>query len=96
MKSVCPHNGLLNAFGAGVRTDAPPVAAAATLPVVVERLAPLHRRVPGATLDSLQGTGPAQLAPMATSSADQARDSLAAFESGVARAMRDLSEGSTT
>jgi signal transduction histidine kinase len=84
-----------NAFDTGLRTEAPPAAAAATLPVVGEPLAPLHRRVPGATLDSLQGAGPTHLAPMATSSADEARDSLAAFESGVARAMRDLSEGST-
>jgi len=52
----------------------------------------LHRRVPGATLQSLQSTGPAGVAPMAASSAEQARDSLAQFESGVARAMRDLDQ----
>jgi hypothetical protein len=59
--------------------------------IAVDRpLSTLHRRVPGATLQSLEGTGPARPVPMAPSSADQARDSLAQFESGVARAMRDL------
>jgi hypothetical protein len=56
----------------------------------MDRSSTLHRRIPGATLQSLQSTGPAALAPMAPSSAEQARDSLAQFESGVARAIRDL------
>jgi hypothetical protein len=59
-------------------------------PAVDRPLSTLHRRVPGATLQSLEGTGPARPVPMAPSSADQARDSLAQFESGVARAMREL------
>jgi hypothetical protein len=53
----------------------------------------LNRRVPGATLQSLQAAGPARPASMATPSADEARDSLAQFESGVARAMRDMDQG---
>jgi hypothetical protein len=60
---------------------------------VGQPLSTLNRRVPGATLQSLQGTGPARAASMATSSADDARDSLAQFESGVARAMRDMDQG---
>jgi hypothetical protein len=60
-----------NAFGTGARTDGPPVAARPRWTVVSAPLAPLHRRVPGATLDALHGTGPSHLAPMATSSADR-------------------------
>jgi signal transduction histidine kinase len=73
---------------------APPISHQRTPPPAgtrhMDQSSTLHRRVPGATLQSLQSTGPAGLAPMAPSSAEQARDSLAEFESGLARAMQDL------
>ena len=58
-------------------------------------LANLNRRVPGATLSSLRAqtrSRPAVSQLPQPADADQARDSLADFESGVARAMREVDE----
>lgn len=58
----------------------------------------LNRRIPGATLSALEATGPippsalntpTQLNPR-VQDAEQVRESLAQFESGVARAMREV------
>lgn len=59
-------------------------------------LSPLNRRVPGATLSSLEAQarpvrgGPIRAHVHQPPDADQARDSLADFESGVAKAMREV------
>jgi signal transduction histidine kinase len=58
----------------------------------------LNRRVPGATLSALEGQARPARTPQRqahtgqpSTDADQARDSLAQFESGVARALREVS-----
>jgi hypothetical protein len=55
----------------------------------------LSRRVPGASLAALEGAAaPPRGVPLAApSSADEVRDSLAGFESGIARAMREVQQG---
>jgi signal transduction histidine kinase len=55
----------------------------------------LSRRVPGASLAALEGeaAGPRSVPLAAPSSADEVRDSLADFESGIARAMREVQQG---
>jgi hypothetical protein len=62
------------------------------------RATALNRRVPGATLSALEGQARPARAPQRqahtsqpSTDADQARDSLAQFESGVARALREVS-----
>jgi hypothetical protein len=84
-----------NAFATGVR----PVAVAAVrapAPFPHQRAeslpsSTLHRRVPGASLRELEGEAPARPAPLAPpASPADVRDSLADFESGVARAMREF------
>jgi hypothetical protein len=85
-----------NAFAAG----APPVATLAggraPAPVAYVRAeqprsSTLNRRVPGASLRELEGEATARPVSMATpASPTEVRDSLADFESGVARAMREF------
>jgi signal transduction histidine kinase len=87
MREVRPWD----AFGVAEPAGAPTTTAAATLDRFGEDPpGPLRRRVPGATLDNLGGTRPRRSSPMAPPSPDAARDSLADFESGIARAIRDL------
>jgi signal transduction histidine kinase len=87
MREVRPWN----AFGVAVDTSPAPTTAVAMLTHSGEDPpGPLRRRVPGATLDSLGGTRPPRPSPMAPTSPEAARDSLADFESGIARAVRDL------
>jgi hypothetical protein len=60
------------------------------------RSSTLARRVPGASLQALEGSGPAAPSPTVATrpaSADEVRDSLAQFESGVARAEREAQQG---
>jgi signal transduction histidine kinase len=59
------------------------------------RSSTLSRRVPGASLAALEGeaAGPRSVPLAAPSSADEVRDSLADFESGIARAMREVQQG---
>ncbi len=53
----------------------------------------LSRRVPGASLDAMEGSRRESTVQLAHPSAEEARDSLAQFESGVARAMREAEHG---
>lgn len=71
----------------------PPAYALPTVPA-----AELNRRVPGATLSALEATGPIAQSALNTPTqlnprvqdAEQVRESFAQFESGVARAMREV------
>jgi signal transduction histidine kinase len=80
------------------RPSHPPVARAPQPPMAPVQAPPgmstLDRRVPGASLRALEGNmGARPTALAAPSSADEVRDSLAQFESGVARAMREAQQG---
>jgi signal transduction histidine kinase len=60
------------------------------------RSSTLARRVPGASLQALEGAGPAAPSPSQATrpaSADEVRDSLAQFEFGIARAEREAQQG---
>jgi hypothetical protein len=58
-------------------------------------LSALRRRVPGATLESVTTEIPRQRPPTQQADAVQARDSLADFEAGVARAMAEFDRSQT-
>jgi hypothetical protein len=98
--SVRPWNAFANAAPA---VDATPEvqlpSPAPRPPTVTGRVPGLNRRVPGATLSSLEKSAPrpASSHPQQTGlvgqpsgNADEVRDSLAGFEDGVARAMREV------
>jgi hypothetical protein len=86
---------LVEAFEAGVQRAQSEHAAAVGADQNGPGLVDLNRRVPGATLSSLRAqtrSRPAASQVPQPADAEQARDSLADFESGVARAMREVDE----
>jgi hypothetical protein len=88
-----------NAFAAGGRQPAALTSHRPPAPIPHQRegslqSSTLNRRVPGASLSALEGEPAARTVPLSPpASPMEVRDSLADFESGVARAMREFRDG---